>query len=207
MTNQPNPYEPPQSSLQPAGRPPPLLRTFDDAPIAVFQYLFGDQWIQSAQRRLMQSAAEVKWFWRLLTVLLLGSAVVTVVAVFELLPPMANRAIVVVVAALAVLLILRANLSNSGNQSALQQFRQAKSYNCMASSFVHRDGLVNQNSYLCAAMRWEMFSSGVHFPDGFLLMAEGQIFWLPIADLTPGRIDDVEAILREKIADYKEMRH
>jgi hypothetical protein len=111
-----------------------------------------------------------------------------------------------VLVTLAVFTFLNVLARKGAQLNAWEKFRKSKAYNAVGMSQLHSEGFVYQYPLIFVALRWEVISSAARFSDGFMLVGEGRNYWLPIGDITSGRIDDVETILKAKIADYKEFR-
>lgn len=204
MASQPEARQSPPNVLSPGAQWQHWSTLFSAAPLATFVYRVDDQRFQTALLRYAQIAGENKLYWRVVVGLLIAGAIL-MAACFGLLPdPFLNAAPVLFL--LTIYFIFVVTLPLIRRKAALQNLKKSKAYNAVGTSSLHREGFFYQFPPIFVAIRWELFSRAARFTDGILLVGEGRTVWLPVADLTSGRIDDVEAILREKIADYKEMR-
>lgn len=203
MTEELNPYQPPQSDLWPAQPEQNLSLMFGDEAIATFQYLLNDAWHQAVHDRRGQAARSpnarggngLVWL-AVLFVTLIGF--LTIVAGRSLFDP--------VLVTLAMVALALFGLYQGLMWFVRREFRQSKSYNTLATSIVYREGIVTQQQVASAAVSWAAFHSAARFPDGFLLNLTIGSYWLPMAGLTTGRVEDIATVLQSRVADYKVIR-
>ncbi len=202
MSNYLNPYEPTQSDPGLTSGAAPAQHQVDHVPVASFQYVLGDQWFQAVQRRTARATGEGKLFWRLIA----GVVSIGVVAIVLARPPDLGLVLFMGAVIGGGIAFIPIAVSTNAKEVALKKFRRWKTYGATVNAILYRDRFVCQTPLTNAALRWETFSWAARFPDGYLLIAEGQTYWLYIVDMTSGRVDDVDAVLRANIADYKEIR-
>lgn len=211
MVNQPNPYAAPQSELWLAGKSHPGSLNLGDEPIAVFRSVLNKHWyLQGYARWARAYSSPVS---ALLS--LLAFAGVVALLAFCAGRNQKEGALVGVLVSITLGTIVTAPffmgwlLNRWHVQSAfLKLFSASKEFNTVCHFTLYREGLASSCPAIISARKWSGFCSGRRFQDGFLLMFDGrQFYWLPWTDLVSGKPDDVEAILRAGIDDYKGMRH
>lgn len=208
MANLPRPTEStPTERAQNDAWPEAQLRrlglTFADQPVAMFRYVVDDQWLSVLQARQKQVAPSplsraIGALMIVAVVQVLGFGALLYSRVIPFLDPLLIGAVVVNLLVLALYGGLRLYLR--------QIYRSSKSYKATETFALHREGIVGHDRHSCSARRWEAYSSAARFPDGFLLSMKTSSEWLPLTGLTAGSAEEVAAVLRAGIADYKEVR-
>jgi MFS family permease len=210
MATQPNPYQPPQSQLWPAGAPGPVVPTFDDAPIAVFQFNYGENWFRQAFDRwwkLQRPYGLNRAGW-------IVSAIVSfyMAGIFSERPDRFNleswkfwglAVMIFIVGGLGLVWFAkwRSRLNSILILRRLKEFDQPTTFT------VFREGFVSSNHLSTTMKRWAAFQSAVRYTDGVLLnVGLTQFYWLPFGDLTAGKVDDIDALMSANFADYQQRR-
>lgn len=210
MSSRPNPYQSPQSQLWPAGAQTPLLRAFDDAPIASFQFNYGENWLRQAFDRwwkLQRPYGLNRAGWISMVIL---SFVTTNFLTSELGRPRFESwqfwALAAAVFVLeASILVWFAKWRSQLN--SLLILRRAKEFDQPTTLTLYREGLVWSNQLSTTMKRWAALQSAVRYRDGILLnVGLTQFYWLPFGDLASGAIDDIDALMKASFADYKQAR-
>lgn len=207
MTSQPSLYDAPLRGVWRVGALHPSDMTFGEAPNASFRIVLDTTWIECAYERWQVSRRPVSaWVAALIAATLIALILYFLVLIDQ---PAMNRALVSLVAgtcgavctAIAVLWIRRFVA-----QATAQNFRQSKDFETVHSVMFYRDEFVTLGPTGASARRWNSISSSRRFKDGILILPDPYHFhWLPWADLAAGAVDEVDAILKANVADYKEL--
>lgn len=198
------------SDLWPAGTSHPECMNFSDPPIATFRSHLDAPWFERAYQRWASTNRRDLSPW--LSALLLGLAMSAILLLFV------TDSVEARLTRFLVCILAGALISPLGYWGALHSRRHAKSLAvkafCASRDFevacnlaIHREGLVTAVPIAVTVRRWSGFIAARRYSDGLLILLSPHLFhWLPWSDLASGAADDVDAILRANIADYKEVR-
>lgn len=205
MTSQSNSYGAPLNGLWPADKSHPSDVIVGNAPIASFQVKLDATWIRCAFERWHPAQRRVNP-WLVAPVVGIAAALVCYYFIFKAEPEIDRTRVSLwmgaggALATLAISFLLRRTVKNA----TVQNFRRSKDFETIHTVMFSGDEVVTLGPTGVSARRWSGIFSSRRFKDGVLIVPDRYHFlWLPWSDLASGTVDDVDAILRANVANYK----
>lgn len=88
--------------------------------------------------------------------------------------------------------------------SSARRFQNSPYRNAGFRVQLSEDGYNESSSISSVQLRWAAFTAACRFEDGFLLIqGPGAFNWLPFDSVTAGSIDEAEELIRQNIAQYR----
>lgn len=203
-----NPYEPPRSDLLPAAEPGRPADAFGDSPIATFTTARSRVWLRRAFGRWFK-------FHRPYGLTLLGWVLFPLVSYyvtgpfFGRIPEAEQFASAVFWLLVVVNFLILASLSVWLDRyiNWFYLLRNLRQSNDTVTVTLYREVLVFTAPEKTITNRWWGFRSAVRYSDGILLNAGMMQFdWLPFDDLTAGKVDDIDSLLKANFPSYQQQR-